>query len=335
MSSNVKKIMCLFIGSLLLVTTQVCCDKNDEILWDEYEPKSCCNPSNYRKSCPNDKKVEALLRGDLLYWQGTLCGLEGAFGSTSITTEDIPGVKVVTLSQHDTGPDSEWRAGVRLGADILFNCFNLGVDWTHFHGRADYAKCGQCGNWKVEYDVIDFTLGYNFYPCSRFRIKPFIGLRVASIDQCLVSHLQTVRTDLTADPSVQTVLMDVNEKEEFDGIGPLVGGEVGWYLGHSFSLYCMFNIVTYYGDVDGTYNNTDTCTCVIFKNNLSRNRCFRCLGTDGAIGIRWDKYINCKLHFLLKLGLEQHRICDFSDLGADGSLSLDGVVFEAGIGWRF
>lgn len=62
------------------------------------------------------------------------------------------------------------------------------------------------------------------------------------------------------------------------------------------------------------------------------------LSLDGAIGIRWDKFTCCSsvdTHVLVKIGLEQHRIYDFSNLGSDGSLSLDGGVLEVGFGLRF
>jgi len=61
------------------------------------------------------------------------------------------------------------------------------------------------------------------------------------------------------------------------------------------------------------------------------------IGTDGSIGFRWDKAWPVASEVLLtfKIGVEQHRIYDFSELGSDGTLSLAGANLATSLGYRF
>ena len=121
-------------------------------------------------------------------------------------------------------------------------------------------------------------------------------------------------------------------------MGPQIGLEANWYMGCNFSLYGNFDAVTYYGEVKSKNYDIDTFTTTISISNGRIHRRFMNIGTDGAIGIRWDKsYHGCNydLNFMLKAGLEQHRIYELSNLGSDGTLSLDGGIFAVGIGYRY
>lgn len=284
--------------------------------------------------------MELFLKGELLVWRGALSGLESAFGKTSITTVDQNQLEITTLKESDKKPNYTWKAGFRLGAEFLFErCFNLEADWTHFHGSAGHENQEDMnGHWRLKYDTIDLTIAHNFYPCHRFLVKPFLGLRGAIIKQKLESHLETIKTFVSATPT--TISTDLNDKEKFWGVGPEIGLEADWYVGWDLSLYAMFDAVPYYGNVHNKNHSVDDLSSLSAKNinDIKRTSCFNSIGTDGAIGIRWDKYLCykcCDLHLMLKLGAEQHRIYEFSNLGSDGSLSLDGGVFEAGLGFRF
>ena len=170
-------------------------------------------------------------------------------------------------------------------------------------------------------------------PC--FYLKPFIGVRGARIRQRLNSHLETFFTTLTANT---TVLTQKDDKENFWGIGPQLGICADWYLGCNFSLYGSFAVVNYYGNVNRKNFDTDIFTRTISVSHSKSKHCFNNVGTDAALGIRWDYtkcFCCCEMELMLQLGAEQHRIYDFSNLGNDGNLSLDGGVFAAGIGFRY
>lgn len=271
---------------------------------------------------------------ELLYWRPELCGLESAFGDTTIaTTVDESGIITTTVIESDKDPHFKWNTGFRVGAEVAINCFDLELDWTHFDGRAKFSEDTQHGHWKIKYDVIDLTLGRSFCMTPCLYLKPFFGLRAARIHQRLESHLETFFTAAVIGDN--TVVTDKNDKEDFWGIGPQIGIDADWYLGCNFSLYGSFAVVTYYGDVKNENFDTDTFTRTVSVCDGKKHRCFNTIATDAAIGIRWDScstcFCGCNVNSMFKLGLEQHRIYDFSDLGSDGNLSLDGGIFAAGI----
>jgi len=339
MKKQLSKI-CAYFFLCLNITTQVYaeCKNNDPYSYDtQKNAQCCCQIPCYFNPCIRDKKKEFLIKGDILYWVGSLCGLEGAFGKTTINSVGVDSYTTITLSQIDREPSFKWNPGFRIGAELLSCCLHLDTYWTHFRGKGKYKQGDQFGKWKVKYDTLDLLFGYKFYPCSWICLKPFIGARGAEIRQRLFSHLITTKIDL---PTITTPTTDLNDKEHFWGIGPEFGIESNWYLGHRFSLFCTLDAVTYYGHVSGRYYDTDVFISLSTTNinNIEKKHCFNNLSTDATIGIRWDKYIctcDTDIHIMLKLGAEQHRIYDLSDLGADGSLSLDGVFAELGIGFLF
>lgn len=288
-----------------------------------YESNDCNTP-------PCTFSVDA----ELLYWRAELCGLESAFGDTTIaTTVDANAVTTTTVKESDKEPHSKWGPGFRVGADLTFNYVDLELDWTHYDGRAKFNEGAQHGNWKIKYDTIDLTVGRRFCMGSCFYVKPFIGVRAIKVHQKLKSHLETLFTS----PLIgnNTVFTDKDDKEDFWGVGPEIGFDADWNIGCNFSLYGSFDVVTYYGDVKGKNFDKDIFTQTVSVCDGKKKHCFNNIATDLALGIRWDSLCNCfcgcNVDFMLKLGLEQHRIYDFSDLGSDGTLSLDGGVFAAGM----
>lgn len=333
--SKLKKIYVILVGAMIVSTNQVCFANNVEH----------CNKLHYHNECCDTKKNELLFKGAFLYWKGELRGIECAFGNESIVTTGEEGVTLITKTEADTSPSFKWHPGVRLGSTFLFKDFDFDLDWSYFPGRAFYKKDEQhYGDWKLKYNDIDFKIGYKFYPSSRFYVKPFIGLRGTWIRQTLHSYLETPKID---DQETFTLTFNMHNKEKFWWIGPQLGIETNWYIGWNFNLYCTLDVVNYYGHDHANYNRVDHTPEDPDEGNPETNQTniwtkkakFNNFALDDSFGIRWDKYI-CRseydVHFNLKLGFEQHRIYEFSNLaGGPGSLSLDGGILEAGLGIRF
>lgn len=325
MTMDFKKNMNLVLGMLMAVATPVSAM--------EYDSSACCEI----KCCDNNASASGFtFYGEALYWRPELCGLEGAFGDTTIaTTVDENANIVTTVIESDKMPHSKWDTGFRIGAEATMDSFNVELDWTKFNGKANFHDVDQFGDWKIKYDVIDLTFGYPVNLAKSFKFKPFIGVRFLEIHQKLTSHLETLFTSSIGN---NTVFTDMDDKEDFRGVGPELGVDVNWNLGCNFSVYGSFAVATYYGEVKARNFDVDTFTQTISVSDGKRKRCFNNIATDAALGIRWDMYTNCCgccVGFMLKLGVEQHRIYDFSQLGSDGTLSLDGGVFGAGITFSF
>ena len=325
MVSVLKKIKIVSVLSMLVgMTAQLNGYDCNQSIYSE--PRSCCTETN-----------ALYFNAELLYWRPELCGLESAFGDTTIATTVNDAITTTIITESDIEPDSKWNAGFRVGAGVTSNCYDVELNWTHFDGRAKFSEGAQFGHWKIKYDVVDLTLGRSFYMTSCFYLKPFIGLRGAQIHQRLKSHLVTLFTSTITGNT--TVVTDKDDKENFWGIGPQIGLNAAWDLGCDFSLYGGFAVVSYYGDVKGRNFDTDTFATTVSVCNGKKKHCFNNVATDAAIGIRWDScttcFCGCDVNLMLKLGLEQHRIYDFSNLGSDGNLSLDGGIFAAGISFCY
>ena len=296
-----------------------------------------CNESTNCEPKCCDTECGVTYKVDLLYWRPELCGLEAAFGDTTIaTTVDQNGIIFTTVTESDKEPHSKWNTGVRAGIEMRYNYFEVELDWTRFNGCAKFHEGPQFGHWKINYDAVDLTFGRTFNLLSCFDVKPFIGIRSVQIHQHLKSHLETLFTSTLIGDN--TVLTDKKDKEKFKGLGPQIGINADWYIGCNLSLYGSFAVASYYGDVKTKNTTTDTFTQTVSVCNGKKKHCFNTIATDMAIGVRWDSSSNfcgCETILTLKLGAEQHRIYDFSELGADGTLSLDGGIFEAGITFNY
>ena len=335
-NKNLKTLFVLTVCSILVITNQARSESGNVTTKCKH---SCFDRSIYRKAGYDKNKKELLLKGEFLYWKGTLSNIKESFGNTEIEIKNSENTKITKLEESFKMPDAKWRAGFRVGADFIFDNFDLEADWTHFHGFADYKHHSQHGAWNLHFDQVDLALGHYFYPFSSCYLKPFIGLRIANINQTLKSHLETIKTEPTQETTITTKMHD---REKFLGIGPEVGLEANYYLGKNFSLYGMVDAATYYGHVNNKYHDVSSYTNTVNDNNLKQKDWFNSICTDATLGVRWDKYTTCckhyDMHFLLKLGVEQHRIynfCNVSSQETDGTLSLDGAVLEAGIGFRF
>lgn len=323
MMSIFKKKYAAILSLFIAVTSQV----------NGMDPSTCCE-----SSCCDTEANRLSVYGGVLYWQPELCGLEGAFGDTTIATSvGDDAITTTTVFETDKEPHYKWDVGYRVGAEAEFNCFDIDLYYTHFDGNANFRDGAQFGNWKIKYDTIDLTFGRYFSVWSCFDFKPYIGLRAIKVHQKLNSHLETLFTSPLIGDNI--VFTDKHDKEDFRGIGPQIGIKADWYIGCNFSLYGSFAFLTYYGEVDGKNFDVDTFTTTVSVCDGKIKRCFSNLATDGELGLRWatssNCFCGCDVNFMLKLGVEQHRIYDFSNLGSDGNLSLYGGVFAAGIGFDY
>lgn len=319
MTKALTKVCGALTGLLMAVTAPV---NGVDYKPAEQSGKSCCDTQS---DCVN-------VYGELLYWRPSLGGLESAFGNTAITTSLNGTVITTAITESDVNPHFNWNTGYRIGTDVTFGCLDVAVDWTHFKGGAKFHEDTQYGHWDIRYDVVDLTAGRSFGVGSCFTLTPFIGVRFAQIHQTLNSHLETVITTLVGVTTLPTVKHD---KENFWGVGPEIGIEADWDIGCDFSIYGSIDLVTYYGRVKNrNFESSSFPTTLSLAHGKIRHD-FLSAATDIALGVRWDKNFCCScynMNFMLKAGVEQHRIYDFSNLGSDGTLSLDGAVFAAGIG---
>ena len=329
MSQVLKKTYVAFAGFFMAVVAQVNGIAADPFINNQWGAPSCCETP----CCT--PPTEIIVWGDVLYWRPELCGLEAAFGSTAIDTSVAGGIITTTITESDEEPDGKWSPGFRIGADVRLDCVDVVAAWTHYNGRASFHSDSGHGSWKIHYDTIDLVLAKSWSLCPSVNVRPFIGVRGLRVHQTLSSHLETAFTSIIGN---NTVITELNDRENFAGAGPELGLEADFAFGCGFRVFGVFDVVSYYGSVKSRHAKTDTFTSTVSVCNGRKTGCFSTIGTDAAIGIIWDKtlcYCGCETDFFLKLSLEQHRIYDFSNLGSDGNLSLDGGSLGLGIGFSY
>jgi hypothetical protein len=293
------------------------------------------------------EEMDVSLFADLLIWSPSLGGLESAFGYTSISTAVSEDHVTTTLDERDVEPDYPWYGGIQFGVNVNYECYKLSCYATLFEPTSQFREPSetgtlpstfalgvndsQHGQWQLQYDTLNFLFGRYWNIAPALFVQPYFGLRGLWVDQTLNGHLQTVSTS----PSGETLIYtDFNNREKIWGIGPLVGIEAVWVFKYHFSVYADFDFVYYYGRVKGSYLDFDIFTTLtgIKQRNATHN--FTSLATDTAFGMRWDLDFECcsyDLKLLFKAAWEEQRIYDFSDLGSDGTLSVGGFTFGAGI----
>lgn len=212
----------------------------------------------------------------------------------------------------------KWDPGYRVGACYEFASgeWDVAASWTHFHSKANGSGHRK---WTINLDVVDVTTGYEPECGLCFDIRPFLGVRGAKIDQKLHSgHRRGSHKHF---------------KEEFEGIGPLLGLGLDWEIGCNFSLYVKASAAWLYGNFHvKTFESTELVharnVCKLRK-HLDAN----IAAGDAEIGLRWETCFCKTKRFFLQLGLEHHRYFNFNRIGCYGDLSFDGANVGLGIGF--
>ncbi len=258
------------------------------------------------------------ITADLLFWRPFEGGLDTCIpDSTTDTTTS--GTVISTLNGTARDPHFRWTPGFRIGAGYEpADCgWDFGASWTHFHSHAN----ANGGRWNIDLDVVDAIAGYEYCLSPCFVLRPFAGLRGARIDQ-QVRVNEFIASELTT--------INTNNKEDFWGVGPLIGLEGDWKIGCGFSLFASGSISWLYGKfdvrlIDSTVTADSASYC-----NVGKNLDASLAGADAAIGIRWCECF-CSTELLLQVALEHHRYFDYNRIGGYGDLSFDGVTLSAGL----
>jgi hypothetical protein len=91
---------------------------------------------------------------------------------------------------------------------------------------AFYAKA----RWKLHFNILDGTLGRNYYVGEKLSFKPYVGLRAGWIDQ-------KYRADYTFTDFIYETPAYSNSKSDSWVLGPRVGLDTNWHLGEGFRLF--------------------------------------------------------------------------------------------------
>lgn len=174
-------------------------------------------------------------------------------------------------------------------------------------------------DFKINYNVIDFDLGKEYFFRKRFSYRPYIGLRVGWIYQTLNTNLQGTTSALE------------NINNDFSGIGPRIGFASKWKLfkARDINTYGFLDFSMAY--LAGKWNISDV---VMASNgaNLYTNTTHRYFGApvmQGIIGFNFD-YKNCIFGIGYELSDWFNQLQIFSDASGaqNNDLVLQGLTLQ-------
>ncbi len=221
-------------------------------------------------------------------------------------------------------PDFDWDWGFRVGAgyDIPRDGWDIDLYWTHirntasddehsnsstlltqvwnvgafpFNGSINFAK----GDWQVNLEQVDLTLGREFFVGKHLTFRPFAGLRSDWIFQKYKVEVKGAEF-ITGAPLEQ----ETKFTNRFWGFGFAGGFNTDWRLGCGFSIYgdADFSILMGFFDIDqkGTQNDLKI---------WSQDKNFRSAKAiaDLGLGFKWfRRFCRDSFGITLKAGYEYH-----------------------------
>ncbi len=282
---------------------------------DSYE---CCIKMDDCDCCPQVCCGRGFICADLLYWRAFQGGLDICVPTEVTDTTSGGGLVTSTFRGKGRDPHFNWRPGFRVGIGYVsaYDEWDVGAIWTYFHS---HAQRGDQVRWNIDFGIVDVLAGYRVRLSPCFTLRPFAGLRGARINQKL--RIQSSTLDL---------IVDNNSKQNFWGLGPLLGLEADWGLGCGFSLYSNGSISWLYGNSHLKLIESDTSTDAINYCDVRKHLNATLVSADVGVGVRWQTCLCQNRLLVLQCGLEHHHYFDYNRI-CDGDLSFDGINFSAGI----
>lgn len=236
-------------------------------------------------------------------------------------------------------PKTSWDFGFKVGVGYNTTCdgWDLGAEWTRFKGNTHthvniqpdenrillslWAYVGDSGGddtfadvtditakWKVDLNLVDFSLGRAFWNSKRLSLHSFIGFRYASIKQnnSLLHKGGEFTENFTPD-----VNNEVDIDNDFHGFGFRGGIDTVWNLGCGWGIYGDMALSGVYGrfSIDHDEQNRQAETPFTKIKVLEMEYSFRAVRyiADVGIGVRWASlFCDCNYGIIASLGWEAH-----------------------------
>jgi len=335
-----------------------------------YGPENTAgNPAVRPRTCNGDFVIE--VAG--FYWNAHQDGMEYAVENHVQNPGPEPTAPPLELNnlinaEYKT-PDFDWDFGFKAGIGYNSACdgWDLGILWTWYKGKASdqvqaegddnrtllplwSAYAPQQGTplyatdietqWNLELNMIDLTLGREFWNSKRLTLRPHIGLRIARINQSYeIEHKGGSWSANTnaGNPDVQVAYNDfVDLDNNFKGVGIRAGLDSTWNFGCGWGLYGNFAASIVYGrfslDHDETLRLVETpfskCKILETKESFRASRAMLDLG----LGLQWSTlFCGCQYGFTFQLGWENHMFFNQNQLWRVARSEVDFV--PAGMGF--
>lgn len=287
------------------------------------------------------------IEADFIYWRVDEDDLD--YVLTSKTTSD---------SSHSTfhKPEIRWDAGFKIGAGYTWgrqDFWELFLRWTHLNTHQEGSKeakdsdvlipiwsptvLGQQAqhasvDWRVRYNTYDLELGRHYFMCKTIALRPFMGVRGATILQHYEAEYKGRLSTSVPIPLFDT---HMKAKNDFRGIGTRAGAQLNWYFASDWSIFGSVAGSLLYGQyelhqkLEGALGVT--LTDFGFKDEFSK----LATNLEASLGFAWEHYF-CKGDYRLAISVayefsewfSQNRMKQFNLL--DNSINAQKTVNTVG-----
>ena len=315
----------------------------------------CLGPDNYgvnAPTCPKTCNGDITITVAGFYWNGHQDGMEYAIDNHV----KAPDISIISLGDTDVlnrlidakflTPDFDWDWGFKIGLSYCSPCdgWDIGVLWTWYQGSAnDHVEREIDDNasllpiwsayapliggvlfatdiethWKLKLNLVDIELGRSFWTSKYLSMRPFVGIRIAYIDQTYeIEHKggSWSATSQTA-PSQTAFNNEVRLENDFKSAGLRGGLNTLWNFGCGWGIYGNFAMSILYGRFDIDHDETnrnarsphEKAKIADSKNSFRVSRG----AADLALGLQWQTmFCDCQYGFMIALGWEHHLFWD-------------------------
>lgn len=264
----------------------------------------CCEIDS---CCPNEGGFQVY--ADYLYWKVVQ-------DQIAYATNGAPNLRGPIVGSSSTikvvEPSFKYHSGFRIGGGYQVPCANwdFQVAWTRLHDKhsssvshhdqiftlasliaglataedtlfADSAR----SNWHFKYDTVDLQVGGSCSALSCIAVRPFVGARLAQIDQ-----KQNIEYGGLRDPRTEAPLfVSIARKNKFRGVGPSIGLDAHMKFWCQWSLFGGVSGSLLYGRFDvknePTFSEADLSITIDYKNHKK----YRLRpNVDTYFGIGWE-----------------------------------------------
>jgi len=164
--------------------------------------------------------------------------------------------------------------------------------------------------------LIDIELGRNFWTSKYLAIRPFVGVRVAHIDQSFeIQHKGGSWSSRANTPAQAAFNNEVDIDNDFKGVGLRAGLNSTWNLGCGWAIYGDLAASIVYGrfsishDEDNRLATSphDKTKVAEFDYSFRASRAILDLG----LGLQWSTmFCDCQYGLTVALGWEHHLFFD-------------------------
>jgi hypothetical protein len=292
------------------------------------------------------------LFGDVLVWH--VSEETSSVWSSTVKTTDSANVFSTNNVEFD------WNAGFRIGLAHLFDqdSWDTKVYWTNFGSTqevlippGDQAIVpeffssfvgGDAGvfdtaelSWNLTFNNVDFEIGRTLNRGDCIAVRPFMGLKVAVIDQSIRANWANDTLDLTAIEYVD---------HTFRGLGPRfgIGGRCKVSKQGDLSVVGSFSGALLWGvwNVRDTYERTDVALPLLTYGAFTTSMNDSSLGSlnlDYFLGLEWihqgEITVVGRIGYELQWWANQQRLPTFQQLPMHGDLTLQGLTCGITVGF--